>query len=474
LQGIKEILDELLNDIIKWINVSSSNNFDRYVPYTYYLFAYLAARLEMSSQCSSWLEKAEEILKRLFTNRDAISNDIGKLYISIIDKSYKHRINEAIHKLPHSSKLPPDIHQIIDELRSKCEQQPIELVTARMAYYVINRLLQKSELLEPLIQEDAILIYLGGTHDDSSMMGYLYSLRQTLVQVFSAKSLDLWRLWSDFIDRFRKLFDKFPISENTMDYRREISELGCVYARAFYFAGLYGQQRWIDDLLETLLRHVDILRRCDEDGVPLAHVLLSELVPVSLHLERICHNSDVLMYIRKELQPWSCLHDEKPGIHQLTEVLIRVRISATVACMTEDIQRREKELESLHQYILALKPGVQGNIEKNSYVRIVVNYIKSICCMGDKVAVDYIHRYFKDCIHRKIHIPDSFSSDEYLSLDCIQITESIKYALDTISGSDSMFMNNRGKLATDWQIENEYLLRRRIINDIKEVCASVT
>jgi hypothetical protein len=472
LQRFKDKLNDILNEIIQWINVSYSNS-NKCTPYTYYLFAYLAARLQITSKCIEWVEEANEIMKKLFMNRESIGSDVGKLYVSIVDKSYKHRINEAIQKLPPSPKLPSDIHQMIGELRSICEQQPTEMVTSRMAYYVINRLLQKSELLEPLVQEDAITVYLGETHDDSSMMGYLYSLRQTLVQIFSAKSLDLWKLWSVFIDKFRKLFDSFPVSEKTMNYRREISELGCIYARAFYCAGLYSQQRWIDDLLETLLRHVDVLRRCDEDGVPLALVLLSELVPVSLHLERICHNSDVLMYIRKELQPWSYLHDENLKTHRLTEALIQVRISASVACMSADVQRREKELEILHQYIMTLEPGVQGNIEKNSYVRVVVNYIKSICCLGDKSAIDYIHRYFKDCIRGNIRIQDSFSSDEYLSLDCIQITESIKYVLDTIVGGNSIFANNRGMLVTDWQIENEYLLRRRIINDIKEVSATV-
>lgn len=474
LQGFKEILNNLLNDVIQWISSSSSGGESRYLPYAYYLFAYLAARLGMSSECNTWLETAGKALRQVFTNKEAISYDIGQLYVSIIDKSYKHRINEAISKLPPTSKLPPDIRQIIDELRSECEQLPTELVVSRMAYYVVNRLLQKSELLEPLIQEDAILVYLRETYDDSSMMGYLYSLRQTLAHIYSAESSDLLWLWSDFIDKLGKLFNEFSVSKNSTDYRQEVSELGSIYTRAFHFVGLYGQQRWIDDLLNVLCKHVDILRHCDEDGVPLALMLLSELVPVALYLERICHNSEVIMYIRHELRPWSYWHDEKPESPRLTEALIRVRISASVACMTGDVQRRETELERLHKYILNLKPGIQGNIEKNSYVRVVVNYIKSISCLGDNLAISYIHRYFKDCTRGNIHISDSFSSDEYISLDYIQITESIKYALDVILGGNSILINDRGKLMTDWQIENEYLLRRRIINDIKEVCTSVT
>lgn len=486
----KDQLSGLLDDLIRWTKLSCRNIIDRYSPYVYYTFAYLAARLEMLTECKMWMKKAEETSNQVFSGdifSDEIGGEVSKLYVSIIDRAYKHRINEAANKLSPSSKLPQDVHEIINKLKSKCEQLPREFTTLRKAYYIVNRLLQKSELLEPLIQEDAFLVYLK-THDylegydDTSMMGYLRSLRETLVQIFSAKSLDLQRLWSDFTERFRKLFDEFPISGKATDsedhdYCQEVIELRRIYTHAFNFAGLYGHQRWIDDLLNILCKHVDILDCCHGSGMSLAVKLISELVPTALYLERICHNLDVLRYIRQKLQPWSITSSKTfnsmtletkhvQGEDKIDDMIIAC-ISASVICIKEEMEKKHNVMERLHQYILSLDPNI---ISKNRYVNIIVNYIKIICSLGSELSIDYIYKYFNDCNSKGIYISFSSSSDEYLSLHHIQIIESLKYAIDTILGSGL----SPADLRNDWQIENEYLLRRRIIQDLKESCSSVT
>ncbi len=464
----KDRLNDLLNGMIQWVNLSCSGNGDRYSPYVYYLFAYMAARLGMPSECELWTKKAEEKLKQVFSG-DNFSNDavseIFNLYVTIIDRSYKHRINEVMNKIPHSSKLPQDIYEIISELKSKCEQlsQENELIIPRMAYYVVKRLLQKSEVLEPIIQKSAFSTGLEEASSKVDLTGYMQSLRHVLAQISSAGCLNLKSLWGDFIEQLQKLFDKFPLDDSVFG-RQEIGGLARIYTHAFQIAGLYGQQGWIDDLLGILYSHSNTLEKYSTYEIPCNILLISELVPIALFLQRVCQNSYVLKFVRQELQPWGHSYAEKRKNHRFNEEVICVHISAAIAEIAEDPQQNKNELERLHQDILDLRPS---EIEKSRYVRTVLNYIRCICYMNDEIAIDYIYNYFNDCVRNKIYIPFSYSSNEYLSLDYIQVTESLVYALDAMLGGGLSSLCNRSDLRNDWQIESEYLLRCRIINDIK-------
>jgi hypothetical protein len=471
LQTLRERLSELLGDVLQWVNLSTSGNATKQQePYVYYLFAYLAARLDITKYTDEWLKQAELSMSRVFSSES--DSKINNLYISIVDRAYKHRIYEVVNKLSRSPQLPNDIHKDIEKLSVECKRY-----NDGLAYYSIIRLLQKSELLEPFLQKDAIPIWLEKYHNTSnydmsnniSTKLYLQLLRRTLAQMLSKKLSEMSKLWLEFTDKLQQLFDIFPPNSELYDSekgwnRQSIGELGRVYSNAFQVAGMYGQQRWIEHLGGMLDRHIQLLSSIGKEGVSFDIILMSELVPVAVFVERSCHNSGLLNYINQKLSPWRNLSSQTLQNQVSIDEIICAHISSIVVNIVSEKKYNQKEiLERLHQQIMKFRPL---DYNQRIYVKIVTNYIKCISCLSNISSVEYIHKYFKDCIDKGISISNTWSSHEYVSLDHLQIIESLVHVLETLLIADSGDLSEKIDLKTDLQVENEYLFRRRLINDI--------
>ena len=473
LQVLRGRLSELLVDVLRWINISTSDNTIKVQePYVYYFFAYLAARLGMNDNTEKWLNQAERSLNILFSK---VNHKVAKLCVSIIDRSYRHRIYEVINKLPRSPQLPKDIHEDIDRLSEECQRS-----NSRLAYYSITRLLQKSELLEPLLKKDAISIWLEKhlnvdssnikNSDDLSIKDYLQMLRQLLIQLFSQKVSKISKLWSEFADSLQKVLVLFP-PHNNSDSRKTwsrqlISELTTIYSSAFRISSIYGQQSWIEHLANILDEHLQKLSNINRGGVSFDVMLMNELVPTAIFIERICHNSNMINYISQKLSNWINLSDEMLQNRDCTpEDIMLSHINATIAYLsTRNNHDHDNLLEKLHQEVLGYR---LKNHNQRVFVRIAINYIKCICYLSNISSIEYVHKFFKDCIEMKISINNSWSSSEYFSLDHLQIMESLVYLLDNLLFSDSAISHESTDTKTDLQIENEYILHRKIINDIR-------
>jgi len=473
LQVLRERSSELLVDVLKWVNISTSGDTIKVQePYVYYFFAYLAARLGMNDNTEKWLAQAERSLNISFPKGN---NNVAKLYISIVDRSYKHRIYEVFNKLPRSPQLPKDIHEDIDRLSEECQRS-----NNGLAYYSITRLLQKSELLEPLLQKDAISAWLEKypnvdssnikNTDDLSIKDYLQTLRQLLIQLFSQQVSKISKVWLEFTGSLQKLLVLYPLhhdcdSEKAWN-RQLIVELASIYSSAFRISGIYGQQRWIEHLAKILDEHLQTLSNANSGVVSFDLILINELVPTAIFIERICHDSNMLDYISQKLYTWINLPDETFQSQECTpEDMMLSHINAVIAYLsTRNNHDQYDLLDKLHQEVLGFR---LRNHNQRSFVKVVINYIRCISCLSNTSSIEYVHKFFRDCLKRKIVINNSWSSSEYFSLDHLQIIESLVYLLDNLLFLDSAIAYERADMKTDLQMENEYILRRKIINDIR-------
>ncbi|MCS7020506.1 MAG: hypothetical protein NZU63_01610 [Gemmataceae bacterium] len=496
-QSLGFCLEELLEHVLRWIT-APPKGLKQQTPYIYYTFAYIAARLKMPIY-NKWLEQAQASLTNILPFSKLEGNPIKQRFCNIVDSLYQYRIREAINGYCASMTLPNEIYKAIDEFEKMATGMASEgeidawknytngqIALLRLAPYCLRRLLEKSRILEPVLQGDAISHYLALMIDNQNAQQFdadacssnisgrirqLYHCLNALIDTGISESGDRWE---ELYQNLQRLTDEClsvnqeqTRQQTINDYTYIVSQLSKFYQAAFRVAEFYVQSEWMRQLLNALDRQIQAMQHITEDGIPVYMPLLGDLVPTALYFKRHHHTTLLINYLNNKLQNWiksvgSNLDavDHKPTV-----------VNAYVAAIIVDavIKENMRQVAKLHQYMLRYIKGLQSNGMNFDKIKNIISYLKCVSYIGDNDSINYLRDYFRYCAANDIRLSVDMSTIQYCSLSYLQMVECLTYMLDSPVVRRTGHSTSIKELTSDWQVDNEYLLRRRIIDDVSQL-----
>jgi hypothetical protein len=484
LRHMRENLPELLITIEKWISLTSERLYHQ-KSYIYYFFAYVAASLKMDTW-KQWHQEARNALHDILPEYK--DNEVIDLYRSIIDESYTFRIENAndLRYIPH---LPQSLHDKIKYLDTLCHSQQDHV--PRLAIYAVRRLLQKSEILEPMVQPDAFTVYLSGDINDNIDIGNLISTAKSLDECIMAIRvvwissinkdgiIEINKKWNNLLEYIYNLLHIYKFSGNH-DTDREITlyhivKLSKLYEIMLFTANSYSQESIIYKIIQCINYHYSYLRE-HYDNQSYHYLLLSRLVFPALVLKRYYHDGKLLEFLKEKIGPVFAQTKQKLDLfNDDIDIDLYLYISSAFITVDDNIPPYQQDavMKRLQEYMINIYNYCNKRFHNiHHYVNYLIEYIKLTSALPNNMPLKYMIEFFKECIKNGIILPTEKSTQHFYSIDHIQIVESLSYLVN-LAQYKSVSDQNCGLARTDWQMENEMIFRRRVLADIQDMISYV-
>ncbi len=452
-----------------------TNDVSATLAYLDLMFAFALAKLGEHQQWQSLIQNAEQSLTT------AKGTDTKSIASQFLIKVFRFRIQEASTGKPHGGQLPQELLDELETIHNKGGKVVND--PHKLAHYVINRLLEQSEIAEPheksdpysewkkhgdeLKKEALLLTRIKDNKLLGKRMQELFGNAvpgRTLVQtqfVVLCESLHLAprvgsSLALEWIAQVPQIFQKLGTDHSKDTDHAE--KQGKLLERSLFLASHFDRPDLVQILVDAFINHVQT--RSEEQRFVLINTVanrsLRSLRKVGLRdeIDKLLHRLQKVVLNDKPLSEWRIQYETKVDLWtDALETLLKIASGwLTFGMIDQAIPVLELARESIHS------SNPPPNVRK--FTSLCCAYLSALGQGPVDFGLPKMLEFFEHLGPSKI--PVTFTSAPYYSRLHLNLFEEVVLSIV----SDDLAVGQTGQR---WLDEDEYIVRRRIHRDMRAV-----